>query len=48
MGKIVGLTFPKKAPKFVCPECGETFKSQNALDKHMAEAHPAGGEPPKQ
>lgn len=40
MGKIVGLVFPKKkAPEFVCAECGETFKSQKALDKHVEEKH---------
>lgn len=42
MGKTVGLVFPKKkAPEFICAECGEVFKSQKALDKHMAEKHPA-------
>lgn len=37
MGKIVGLTFKKKA--FVCPVCGKEYQSENALEKHIKEKH---------
>lgn len=38
MAKTIGLVFP--AAKFVCPQCGKEYKSQEALDKHIADKHP--------
>lgn len=43
MGKIVGLVFEK--PSFVCPVCGKEYKSEEALNKHIADKHPAGQNP---
>lgn len=37
MGKIVGLTFKKKA--FVCPVCGKEYQSESTLEKHIKEKH---------
>ena len=42
MGKIVGLVFPKakaEAEIVNCPHCDKTYKSQETLDKHIAEKH---------
>lgn len=51
MGRIVGLLIdvPAKpqaaneAPAFVCPECGKTYKSKEALDKHIEAKHKGEG-----
>ena len=49
MGKIVGLTF-NEAPALVCPHCGKTYKTPEALAKHIKDKHPeaanGSGEPP--
>lgn len=39
MGRIVGITFPKKDEVYVCPVCGKEYKSQQALDKHIEKEH---------
>lgn len=39
MGKIVGLTFEAPAHKFTCPVCGNEYKSESALNKHIKEKH---------
>lgn len=43
MGKIVGLVFEK--PSFACPVCGKEYKSEDALNKHIADKHPANKAP---
>lgn len=46
MGKIVGLIFPDEtaAEIFRCPHCEKEYKSAQALEKHLREKHPDGGE----
>lgn len=48
MGKIIGLTFDE-APALVCPHCGKTYKTHEALVKHIKDKHPdaasGSGEP---
>ena len=39
MGKIVGLTFDEPSA-MVCPRCGKTYKTPEALAKHIKEKHP--------
>ena len=39
MGKIVGLTFNEPLD-LVCPYCGKTYKTKEALDKHINGKHP--------
>ena len=39
MGKIVGLTFNEPL-NLVCPYCGKTYKTKEALDKHINGKHP--------
>lgn len=39
MGKIVGLVFDE-APASVCPHCGKTYKTPEALAKHIKDKHP--------
>ena len=39
MGKIVGLTFNEPLD-LVCPYCGKTYKTPEALAKHIKEKHP--------
>lgn len=46
MGKIVGLTFKAPKPKFICPECGNEYASEAALNKHIKEKHSAPANPP--
>lgn len=45
--KTVGLEFPvaelAPAEKHVCPHCGKTYKSAEALAKHILEKHPDNG-----
>ncbi len=38
MGKIVGLVFDE-APASVCPHCGKTYKTPEALAKHIKDKH---------
>lgn len=38
MGRIVGLTVEKK-PKFVCPECGKEYKTEDGLNNHIEKEH---------
>ena len=38
MGKIVGLVFDE-APALVCPHCGKTYKTPEALAKHIKDKH---------
>lgn len=44
MAKTVGLIFPaaKVDEKYTCPICGKEYKTQENLDKHIAEKHPDG------
>lgn len=46
MGKIVGLTFKSTVPddeaKFICPHCGKEYKTEEGLNKHIAEKHLEG------
>lgn len=30
---------PDDSPKFLCPVCGKAYKSESALDKHIAKEH---------
>ena len=43
MGKIIGLTF-EDTPKVDCPFCGKSYKSAEALAKHIVEKHPEESE----
>ena len=49
MGKIIGITYEKEQDElFACPVCGKEYKTQEGLDKHIAEKHPEPkDEPPK-
>lgn len=38
MGKVVGLII--ETPKFVCPECGKEYKTEDGLNKHIEKEHP--------
>ncbi len=38
---VVGLVFTEDKAKFICPECGNEYKSEAALNKHIKEKHPA-------
>ena len=45
MAKTIGLTFPKTEPEevlFTCPVCGKEYKTEEGLNKHIAEKHPDG------
>lgn len=44
MATIVGLTFKPAEPPavFVCPVCGKEYKTEDGLQKHIAEKHPDG------
>lgn len=46
MATIVGLTFKSAVPddeaKFICPHCGKEYKTEEGLNKHIAEKHPDG------
>lgn len=49
MGRIIGLTFPastagEASGTFICPHCGKTYKSREALDKHIGSKHPGESE----
>lgn len=49
MAKTVGLTFPaakadEKGEKYTCPICGKEYKTQENLDKHIADKHPDGAD----
>lgn len=35
-----GLVEPDDSPKFLCPVCGREYKSEAALNKHIAKEHP--------
>lgn len=43
MGKIIGLTFEKPAVSVecVCPHCGKAYKTEDGLQKHIKDKHPA-------
>jgi uncharacterized C2H2 Zn-finger protein len=44
MGRVTGLVFPLTDPAPVetlqCPHCGKTYKTREALEKHLREKHP--------
>lgn len=40
MGRIIGITYPKPVEMFVCPSCNKEYKTQEGLDKHIADKHP--------
>jgi len=51
MGKITGITYPKakEAEMFPCPYCDKEYKTQDGLEKHIADKHPETlEEPPKE
>lgn len=35
-----GLVEPDDSPKFLCPVCGKEYRSESALNKHVAKEHP--------
>lgn len=39
MGKIVGIIYPEDKSFCICPECGKEYKTQAALEKHIADKH---------
>ena len=47
MGKIVGLVFDTPEDcneEYISPHCGEKYKSQENLDKHIKDKHPESDE----
>lgn len=48
MARIVGLVFQEAAPvketaseeKYTCPICGKEYKTEDGLQKHIADKHP--------
>ena len=34
------LVVSDDSPKFICPVCGKEYKSEAALNKHIAKEHP--------
>lgn len=43
MGRIIGLTFPASAEKYICPHCGKEYKRADTLDQHIKDKHPDAG-----
>lgn len=47
MARIVGLVFPEAAPieesasgeTYTCPVCGKEYKTEEGLQKHIADKH---------
>jgi len=39
------LVVPDDSPKFICPVCGREYKSEAALNKHIAKEHPEDNDP---
>ena len=33
------LVVPDDSPKFICPVCGREYRSETALNKHIAKEH---------
>lgn len=48
MARVVGLVFKDAAPvketaseeKYTCPICGKEYKTEEGLQKHIADKHP--------
>lgn len=48
MARVVGLVFPEEDPieepasgeKYTCPICGKEYKTEEGLQKHIADKHP--------
>lgn len=38
--KVEVVEEPDDSSKFLCPVCGKAYKSESALDKHIAKEHP--------
>lgn len=39
MGKIIGIIYSEEPEKCACPICGKEYKTQEGLDKHIADKH---------